>query len=48
MEKRYRSIVVSEKKVNVLLAEMNERNIKKEDIVYAGPTVDGYVCIYYK
>lgn len=48
MEKKYRSIVITEKKISSLLEEMNERKINKEDIVYAGPSVSGYVCIYYR
>lgn len=48
MEKKYRSIVISERKISSLLDEMNEREIDKKDIIYAGPTPTGYVCIYLK
>ena len=46
MERKYKTIVIFEKRVNALIEEMNEKKINKEDIVYAGPTDKGYICIY--
>lgn len=46
MEKKYKSIIAFGKRVSTLIDEMNDKKIKREDIVYAGPTDDGYVCIY--
>ena len=46
MERKYKTIIIFEKRVNALIEEMNKKKINKEDIVYAGPTDKGYICIY--
>ena len=46
MERKYKTIIIFEKRVNALIEEMNEKKINKEDIVYAGRTDKGYISIY--
>jgi hypothetical protein len=47
-KKRYHSLATSSSRIGDLVEEMNEREIKTNDIIYLGPSVSGtgYVVIY--